>query len=81
MLELSPRPSSSSTVGISRLIGQEDESLELNPSNVVNNSSNIDVTSGEHLTNHLYQSNGDLRNSHGKSRTLKMILLTQSIAA
>ncbi|CAG8721540.1 2538_t:CDS:2, partial [Cetraspora pellucida] len=45
---------------------QEDEPLELNPSNVVNNTSNIDVTSGDHLTNHLYnQSNGDLRSSHG----------------
>ncbi|KAF0556687.1 MFS general substrate transporter [Gigaspora margarita] len=82
MLELSPR-SSSSTVGISsRIIGQEDETLELNPSNVVNNSSRIDVTSGEHLPNHLHhQSNGDLRNSHGKNKTIKMILLTQSIAA
>ncbi|CAG8750551.1 4629_t:CDS:2 [Gigaspora margarita] len=78
MLELSPR-SSSSTVGISsRIIGQEDETLELNPSNVVNNSSRIDVTSGEHLPNHLHhQSNGDLRNSHGKNKTIKMILLTQ----
>ncbi|CAG8786135.1 24778_t:CDS:1, partial [Gigaspora rosea] len=82
MLELSPR-SSSSTIGISSgIIGQEDETLELNPSNAVNNSSSIDVTSGEHLPNHLHhQSNGDLRNSHGRSKTIKMILLTQSIAA
>ncbi|CAG8465662.1 1597_t:CDS:10 [Scutellospora calospora] len=85
MFEKSPRSSSSSTAGISsRIIGQEDESLELNPSNAVNNTSSIDITSSEHIQNHLHhQSNGDLKNSRikGRGRTIKMILLTQNIAA
>ncbi|CAG8821813.1 7309_t:CDS:2, partial [Gigaspora margarita] len=64
-----------------RIICQEDETFESNPSNVVNNSSIINVTNGEHLPNHLHhQSNCDLGNSHGTPYLLELGLSNSLIS-